>query len=355
MKIAFDQQTDYSGRELFSMLRGIDLPVYVKTAEVEDSSDFKLLPKAAFADPDRRIYPINSEVRVYVSNAHFMNKRADIVKLYGEDYASQIQTHIEKAAEILDISEDLQDYNRELNVKTASDYESRYMVDDVIETSHSPIVMQLYPVKTAEDLTSSAESFTKNIHKFPFTTRIKSAENFVKAAGELGVSELPDLLCKYAGLFFPNLSPEGMAQEVWRRSTKLSKEAHKLAYRAIIDDLPNMTSLDEVFKVAETLFNIENIEGLYDNTKIAQLLGDPVDMLLTEPVTKISSDLSYVEVHGDKYRLDDLTKISKDKYEEAFGDCGIDPADPEKIAEILPTMPRSDVKLLEEITGLRPV
>jgi hypothetical protein len=95
MKIAFDQQTDYSGRELFSMLRGIDLPGYVKTAEVEDSSDFKLLPKAAFADPDRRIYPINNEARVYVSNAHFMNKRADIVKLYGEDYASQIQTNIE--------------------------------------------------------------------------------------------------------------------------------------------------------------------------------------------------------------------------------------------------------------------
>jgi hypothetical protein len=78
-------------------------------------------------------------------------------------------------------------------------------------------------------------------------------------------------------------------------------------------------------------------------------------MLLTQQIEKIASDLSYVEVHGDKYRLDDLTKISKDKYEEAFGECGIDPADPEKIAEILPTMPRSDVKLLEELTGLRPI
>jgi hypothetical protein len=97
------------------------------------------------------------------------------------------------------------------------------------------------------------------------------------------------------------------------------------------------------------------MEGLYDNVKIAKLLGDPVDMLFTEPVTKIASALSYVEVHGDKYKLSDLTKISKDKYEEAFGDSGIDPADPEKIADILPTMPRSDMKLLEEITGLRPI
>lgn len=355
MKIAFDQQTDYSGKELYSMMAGIELPEYIKTAEVEDIDDFRNLPKAAFADPERRIYPINSESRVFVSNAHFMNKRADIVKLYGEDYASQIQSNIEKAAEILDITEDLLDYNKNLNVKTASDYEARYMVDDTIETGHAPIHMQLYPVKTAQDLSDSAESFTKNINKFPFSTRVKSAENFVKAAKELGVDELPDLLCKYAGMFFPDLSPEGMSQEVWRRSTKLASDRNKEIYKAIINDLPNMTSLDEVMKVAETMFHIENMEGLYDNVKVAQLLGDPVDMLLTQQVTKIAGDLSYVEVHGDKYKLEDLTKISKDKYEEAFGDCGIDPADPEKIAEILPTMPRSDVKLLEEITGLRPV
>lgn len=353
MKIAFDQQTDYSGRELYSMMAGIELPEYVKTAEVEDAHDFRSLPKAAFADPERRIYPINSEARVYVSNAHFMNKRADIVKLYGEDYASQIQTSIEKAAEILDITDDLNDYNSNLNVKTASDYEARYMVDDVIETGHEPIYMQLYPVKTASDLSESAEAFTKNISKFPFTTRVKTAENFVKAAQELGVDELPDLLCKYAGMFYPNLT--NLDQELWRRGNKLTKEAHVDVYEQIRDDLDNMQSISEVMKIAETCFNIENMEGLYDNVKVAQLLGDPVDMFFTEPVTKIASDLSFVEVHGDKYRLSDLTKISKDKYEEAFGDCGIDPSSPEKIADILPTMPRSDMKLLEEITGLKPI
>jgi hypothetical protein len=142
---------------------------------------------------------------------------------------------------------------------------------------------------------------------------------------------------------------------LWRRSTKLASDKHKEIYSKIAEDLENMTSFDEVMKIAETCFNIENMEGLYDKVKVAQILGDPVDYFFTEQITKIASDLSYVEVHGDKYKLADLTKISKDKYEEAFGDSGIDPADPEKIAEILPTMPRSDVKLLEEITGLRPI
>lgn len=351
MKIAFDQQTDYSGKQLFSMLAGVELPEYVKTAELEDGFEIRQLPKTAFADQDRMIYPINTPARVYVSNAHFVNKKADISKLYGEDYASQLENNIKQAAEIFDISEDIDNYNRELNVKTASEYEEQYMVD--FEVPGMGASVQLFPVKTAADLSESADTFVKNINNFPFEVRIKAAENFVKAAGVLGVDDMPELIMKYAGLYYPDLT--NLDHELWRRSTKLANEDHREIYNKIREDLSNMTSISEVMKIAETCFNIENMEGLYENVKVAQLLGDAVDMIFTEPVTKVASDLSYVEVHGDKYKLEDLTKISKDKYEEAFGDCGIDPADPEKIAEILPTMPRSDVKLLEEITGLRPI
>lgn len=351
MKIAFDQQSDYSGKELFSMFKAIDLPEYVKTASVEDSYELSQLEKTAFADPDRGIYPINSPARVYVSNAYFINKKAAISKLYGQDYVSQLENRIKSAAEVFGISEDLEDYEQSQNVKVAADYEEQHMVNFHIDGM--PASINLYPVKTASDLAESAEHFAKNISNFPFEVRVKSAENFVKAASELGVDELPDLLLKYAGMFYPDLT--NLDQELWRRSTKLTKEAHREIYNKIREDVANMSDVAEVMKIAETCFNIENMEGLYDNTKVAQILGDPVDMIFTEPVTKIASALNYVEVHGDKYKLEDLTKISKDKYEEAFGDCGIDPADPEKIADILPTMPRSDVKLLEEITGLRPI
>ena len=350
MKIAFDQQSDHSGKEIYRMLSGVTLPDYVKTAELEDSYELSALPKTAFADQDRRIYPINTPDRVYVSNAHFVNKKADISKLYGDSYASQLELKIKEAADIFGIFEDLEDYNSSLNVKTAADYPEQFMVDFSVDNM-API--QLYPVKTAEDLTAAAKHFADNIKNFPFDVRVKSAENFVKAAQELEVDEIPDILAKYAGMYYPDLA--NISHELWRRSTKLANEEHKEIYSKIAEDVVNMVSIDEIMKVAETCYHIETMEGLYEKVKVAQLLGDPVDCFFTEQITKIASDLSYVEVHGDKYKLDDLTKISKDKYEEAFGDCGIDPTDPEKIAEILPTMPRSDVKLLEEITGLRPI
>lgn len=347
----FDASTDYSGKELYAILATADLPDYVKTAELDDVSDLKELNKSAFADPERRIYPINTPARVYVSNAYFMNKQAAIAKLYGPGYTDTLLSKIAMAADILDISEDIANYNSRLNEKQAADYEEQYMVNFHVDGMESPV--QLYPVKTASDLASAAESFTQNIKNFPFETRVKSAEVFVKTASELGVHDLPELLMKYAGMYYPDLQQIG--DELWRRSTKLQKQAHVDIYNSIINDLDNMTSIGEVMKIAETCFNVENMEGLYDNVKVARILGDPVDSFFTEQIEKVANALNYVEVHGDKYKLSDLTKISKDKYEEAFGDCGIDPSDPEKIADILPTMPRSDVKLLEEITGLRPI
>ena len=350
MKLAFDQQTDYSGKEIFGMLSGVNIPEYVKTAEVEDLHDLRNLPKTAFADPNRGIYPINTPARVYISNAHFINKRAAIAKLYGNEYTSQLENNIKQAADIFGILEDLEEHNSSFNEKQASDYGQRCMLS---WTPDSGNCFELYPVKTAADLSEAAEHFTKNISNFPFDVRVSTSCNFLKADEELGVDELPDLLAKYAGLFYPDLS--NLQAELWRRSTKLANEKHKEIYAKIAEDLHNMTSVDEVMKIAETCYNIESMEGLYDKVKVAQILGDPVDCIFTEQIVKVASDLNYVEVHGDKYKLDDLVKISKERYEEAFGDSGIDPADPEKIAEILPTMPRSDVKLLEEITGLRPI
>lgn len=198
----FDSSTDYSGKELHRMFKDVEIPEYVKTAEVDDAEELRKLPKTAFADSERRIYPINSPERVYVSNAYFINKKADISKLYGEEYASQLESNIKLAADIFEITEDIENYNRELNVKQASDYGSRYMIDSDI----AGIPVQLYPVKTASDLTESAEAFAANIQKFPFETRVKAAENFVKAASELGVDDMPTIIMKYAGMYYPELT-----------------------------------------------------------------------------------------------------------------------------------------------------
>jgi hypothetical protein len=343
-----DQSADYSNKELYSLLKDVDLPEYVKTAELDDYDHLQQLPKEAFADPSRKIYPLNTPARTYVSNAFFTCKKAAITKLYGNNYAGQIEKNIKEAAEIFDISKDLESYSSSFEKKASRAYTAYHLGEFELEGAE----VSLYPVKTASDLSENAEHFTRNIKNYPFAWRVKIAENIVKVAKELGVDEVPDLVLKYAGFFYPDL--EKLAGEVERRSKKLKKAEHVEIFQKLAADVENISTTEEVMKLAETLYNVENMEGLYDNPKIASLLGDPVNLIFTKSIEKVAEDLSYVEAHGDKYLLSDLQKAAKNSYMEAFG-FDMESSNPEKLAEVFPTMPRSDIKLFEELTGIRPV
>jgi hypothetical protein len=343
-----DQSADYSNKELYSLLKDIDLPEYVKTAELDDYDRLQQLPKEAFADASRKIYPLNTPARAYVSNAFFTCKKAAIKKLYGENYAGQIEKNIKEAAEIFEISKDLEEYSRRFEKKASRAYETRYLGEFELDGAD----VSLYPVKTAADLAENAEHFSRNIKNYPFPWRVKIAENIVKVARELAVDDVPDLVLKYAGLFYPDF--ENLSGEITRRSKKLKKAEHVEIFNKLAEDVENISSHEEVMKLAETLHNVENMEGLYENIKTAAVLGDPVDLIFTKSIQKIAEDLNFVEAHGDKYRLADLQKAAKSSYMEAFG-FEMEPNDSVKLAEVFPTMPRSDIKLFEEITGIRPV
>ena len=316
---------------------------------MDDMVTLEGLPKEAFADSARRVFPINTKERVYISNAYLQDKKAELEDTLGKDYVSDLENSIKFAAEVFGIYEDLVDFEKTANEKKSSAYEQKYLAE--FEMEGHPV--KLYPIKTAADLTNSAESFARNTIKYPFDLRVKIAENIIKFAREFGVDEVPDLVMKYAGMFYPDT--EKIATEVWRRSTKLKKEANIQVYQDVIDKvLPHTESITDVMKVAEILYTVENEEGLYDNHKVASVLGDPVDRLFALPVEKVAEKLAFVEVHGDKYKISDLQKVAKEKYEEAFG-FEIDPSDSEKLADILPTMPRSDMQLFKEITGVKAI
>jgi hypothetical protein len=346
--LKLDQSTDYSSKELYNLLKNVDLPEYVKSADLDDYDTLQGLPKEAFADSFRKAYPLNTPARTYVSNAFFASKKAEISKRYGLSYADKIETGIKEAATIFGISEDLQDFNTNNIKKAAQDYCAHYLGEFNLDGAE----VQLYPVKTAADLTASAEHFSKNLKNYPFEWRSKIANECVKLAGELAVDDLPDIVLKYAGMFYPDF--ENLSQELWRRSCKLKTAEHVEMYNKLSEDLENISSSEEVMKLAETLFNVENMEGLYDNTKVASILGDPVDRIFTKSIEKVASDLSFVEAHGDKYRIADLQKAAKENFMEAFG-FDMDLSNVEKLAEVFPTMPRSDIKLFEELTGIRPI
>lgn len=348
MRKSLDQTTDYSYQETHSFLHGTALPDFVKQAEIITKEAISNLPAESFADRYHRAFPIDSAPSVYISNAFFVNKKAELEDLWGRNFITEVEERIKKASEIFGIEADLERYNQDLFTKSAADYDEQFVASfDIAGKEY-----QLFPFKTAEDLTKSASQFNNNIKNYPFGWRKTIAENFVKKAEEFGVEELPDLICKYAGLYYPDTRL--FKTELERRMNKLSSEEAKTRYRTCIEKAASVTSRDDYFGLCSDAYSIEKSAGAYDNNRVYTQLGDIVDKTFTLSMYKVAELLNVVQMAGEPFDIQELQKVSKDIYKEAFG-IDLDPGDVGSLRDTLPTMPLSDVALFKELSGVRPL
>ena len=349
-----DQLSDTSNLQLYRLLQGVELPDFVKDAELDTAASVSDLEKSAFADQLNFAFPINTPARVYVSNAFYQAKKAAIEDSYGTGFATEVETRIKSAADMFSCANEIAAYNVLHEKRANRDYEVVH-VCTIEDPEMTPSEIPLFPVKTAGDFIKSAEVFAANTNKYPFEWREQISRAFLQKAADFGVDELPDLICKYAGLFYPALTSQ-ISSELARRAGKLSsKEAQdRLSRLATAVEGLELDSLDEVLKIARITHHIEHQDGAYDRSKTAELLPDPVDVFFTLPPTKVAEILNVVAMAGDKYSIDPLKKVSADKYKEAFG-IDIDPQDEDQLRDLLPTMPLSDVSLFRELTGVQPI
>jgi len=347
MNYALDITTDFSLAELNSFLDRNTLPEFVKVGEVLSKEAIDSLQSDAFADRYHRAYPIESPANVYVSNAYFINKKAALEDKWGKNYVTEVEDRIAKAAELFNITEDLANYNSQLNEKTAADY-TEQAVSTITQDGRS---FELFPYKTAEDVSYQAEAFAHNVKDYPFAWRSKIASDFITAATELGIDELPNIICKYAGQYFPDT--RNFKTELNRRMNKISSEQAKEQYTELLKHA-DIASRDEAMEVCNKAYTIEKSAGVYDNNALYTSLGDIIDRTFTLNIDKIAALLDVVKMAGDTYAMDDLKKISAEVYKQACG-CDLDPTKEAELREVLPTLPMSDVALLRELSGISPL
>jgi hypothetical protein len=340
----FDITDDNSYSELYRFVDLNTLPAYVKEAEVLTKTATESLPDTAFADQMHRAFPINTAEDTYLSNAFFINKRAELTKLCGEKYINEVGVRIVKAAQIFDIYDDIANYNGGLDVKQAADYTEQSIVSIEIGGNE----YDLFPYKTAEDLKFQASEFVKNLNNYPFNWRTKIASAFVEKAVEQNIEDLPDLICKYAGLFYPDTRE--FSDTLAGRMHRLSEE-YQTKYQPIIEKAANISSKTEAFELCSEAYNIEKLAGVYEKPLLYREMGDLVDRTMTLDLTKIADMLNVVKIGGSCYHINDLQKVSKDIYDKAF-DCGLDPKNANELMDVLPTVPRSDFELFKELSGI---
>lgn len=349
MFVSIDQNQDYSKKELYKFVSGKQIPEFVKQAGLEevdlDRTD-SAISKSAFADAGGRYFPINSKLRTYVSTVYFINKSAELKQLKGKAYIEKIASALDKAATIFGIQKEVEQYALDwLCEKVAQETEDSSIVLKVANNEFN-----LFTIKTADDCVNKANAFAKEINKYPYQWRRDIATQFVKVAEKYSLEELPDLVLKYAGHYYPDIT--AVKTELERRLTKLSEE-NKDRYKQLITDLKNFSSKEDFFKLADICYYTEKNAGLYDKPYYRKVLGDPVDKIFSLHLDKVAELLDVINMGGEKFAAEDLKGIPADIYEKSFG-FELDPKSAEAF-DILPTMPKSDVALFKKLSGVRPI
>jgi hypothetical protein len=351
MKLSFDQTTDYSYRELHKFLKKVaEIPEYIKTAsyDISNYNEIKCLPKQAFADQYNRAFPKNNKIDTYLSYVHFLNKKADLEKKYNKAYIDEVEGRLKIAATLFNISEDLDKYAASYVQKEASDYTQHTIFEKEINGN----TICLYNFKTASELKQAAESFSKEYNRIPFEWRFDISKNFVKHAQDFELEELPNIICKYAGMFFAH--PQEVETELNRRALYINNKEYKENYNKLAAQIYDIDSPEEFMKIASACYYMEKLDGIYDNSKRANAIGDPIDKIFNLSVEKIASELDVIKIGNYYFRISDLKDIDTEIYKQAFG-ADLNPSDTDELRDILPTMPLSDVSLFRELSGIRPV
>lgn len=341
---SIDQNQDYSRRELYSYLSGVTLPNFVKEASLDDVRSPSLV-KTACADGINH-FPINNKLNTFISSVFFLNKTAELKRSKGQKYIEKVAAALDKAVSLFGITKDVSNYGIEMITKKAAEE----AVKQPVFTKIAQEQFELFTINAPSDVAIKAAEFVAGMERYPFAWRQSISEQFVKAAESYGIEELPDIILKYAGQFYP--SSEDVKLELARRKTKLSAE-NQDRYSQLISDVDNCDSKEQFFKLAEVCYFIEKNAGLYDKPQYRRILGDPVDKIFTLHFDKVAELLDVVKLGNEKFAMTELQKVSSNVYEQAFG--FEKPASADEIRDILPTMPLSDIHLFKKLSGLKSI
>lgn len=324
-----DQFSDPSFRSLYQLVESHpEAEELVKTANIDfDENDNR--PDAAFAWPDRRLFPIDAPEQAAISKL-FIEKQAGVPE--------DVKERCNRALEIFGVTLPMVE-------KTAA-------IEPPSADFLLPSIKRL-AVRSPEQVKLAAEALLGNLKKLGTTHRAEAATNLVKKAVQFN-TPVPSRILKLAGV-------TGCDTKVLRdwveARTEIATDPHILmAYEKLANatkELPRYCyDRDELIKVAEVLGELDEAAELtphYDRR-----LLDPLETVFN--MDKVADD--QVDLAGTPVPLESLLSIEPEIYREVFGEdladefIEDDEINPDKLKTILPTVPRDLQKTLAAQLGL---
>lgn len=292
------------GHNFIKLFNNKEVPSFVKEGEMLEQEVIETLPSSSFACVDSRSLPINDAANTFVSAAYY----------YGaNEKNASVEERILKAAQLFEISEDVQKVAQELSNKKEAAVSTSEAWEISLETSKG---IKTFSGNNSESLKKFAQFYTEELfNKLSFGEKIDCAEKIAGQMTERNL-EVPERVLQVSGKFLPNV--EKLAEQIKARAVRIFDHEKKSELCKMADELLDCKdkTLDGMHKIAEILDTIDQQNQL--NRFYNKSILDPFASVFNTHPEEASKLATVISIGEKDYSFEELTEISTDILKTAF-------------------------------------
>jgi len=353
-----DHVSDVNGEELSRLSKLYEFPDFVKKANMDQVFRPNDLAVTVYADPIRKQFPCHNAASTWLSTVYFTEKKAEF---HPKDQV-RIKQRLDHYVGYWRIKESVDkymvkhaEYNKDAEAGLPDSSYAFVWTDN--ETGRKDRHLRMV---NAREVKAAADYLHEYADRFTFRDRNTIAKKILTKAASFGaaVGNRIEFLEKQAG--HGVCDPDEVVAMLTDRAKlatlpALKDQILKLAH--IVKTQPRQAlTPDMMVKLAETVDQIDRTIGLAG--KYTDKLPRPEDVIFKATFSKAASDIAEhcALTSGNIYKKADFAKIALDDVRSLFGTdfaeevkAGLDKVDPEKMAELVHTLPRPDAELFDRL------
>lgn len=361
MHTVLDQTNDHAGREIHRLTKLYDAPDFVKNASDEQLRGTGDLQRHLYADPARKRYPLHTKAATYTSMMFFLDKKA----AHAPERAATIEANLDKAAKYHSIA------NLTERLKTVVDQAEQEKLAALTDEDFALVTdsgERHYPLRNALEVKQAAAWFDRYRDELRWEHRQTLASKILKKAAEHGadVRDHSEVLEKCAGI--GTTSAAAISKMLSHRIllTQRQYPSHAAELRkvaAAVQTQPHMARQPQtLYKIAAAVDDYDRETHL--NRRYANDLGRPEDTLFEinqNMVEKVAAE-HVSTTTGNIYTKEALNTLQLNDVRDWMGTDFADEVaagglmlDTEKLAQLVPTLPRNDATMFDRLMAAKNV
>jgi uncharacterized protein len=297
-----DYYSDY-GHNFIKIFSKVEMPDFLKEAEILTEDKIASLNDIAFADPIKRKFPICTAADTYVSAAYAEYSGAD----------SLTKSEIYKAAKAFGIDEEVESLKRELSsIEKVAEAAEFWRVD-----FEKDGVKLFAEGASSEDLHQAYENFSKKAYDLipSYTDRKEVAVKFCEVFDKLG-EEIPFSLGAMAERNFPNYVT--VVGEIKSRALRLDDHSKKASLIKLADSIEQIEErdVDSFSKLAQVLEEIDKMENL--KRFYGRGISNPSESVFNTVPESVFGDIQVIKLGSLEFSAQELKEVAFDMFKQAL-------------------------------------